>query len=598
MGLDKSIELGGLFPQAVTSRGMSVDTLDKIPPKTENHASFNELLGEKAPPAWTLLTEQVEKGHALLFESAEAAEKALGGKVHPAPLGNVTKLNPDGKRKNRLIQDLRANLVNTAVELPERQVLPRGIDHGRDLAVLSSARRPGEDVHTMILDFKDAFMSVPLASVERRFNCANTGFDLQRTRPPLYEDEPVAGRFVVWRVLGFGGKPNPLVFSRGASFASRTAQALLGPLDRREREDDRSCDGVAPGRVQLYVDDPAVAVIGDLAQANLSFDLIIMWWLALGIPLSWKKGESFDGATPHRWIGIMYHIVDEGAIMRLPPAFLQDLAELLAPLCRRTGTVGIQELEVAVGKAARVAHVVPSAKPFVAGLWGGLGAAKAARNAGVREAPPNQVACRRVCFSASWLRALILDDQNQILPLERMVTPSPPASRNLSGWSIEFDASPFGGGAVLKDTNGSITEYFSTVWTGSEAEHLHVVSGDPAFQTFWEFATLLLSLIVWGGYFSEEAVLILGDNIGALSNALALKGRGILLNVAREIAWRQARRGWRFSVGHLPSEHNVVADALSRWADPKEHIWPTKALAGAQQVSAPKLQDVWKARPL
>ena len=597
MGLDRPIEPGGLFPPTVTSRGMSVESLDKIPPKTENHASFDELLDESVPPAWTLLTEQVEKGHALLFESAEAAENALGGKVHPAPLGNVTKLNPDGKRKNRLIQDLRANLVNTAVELPERQVLPRGIDHGRDLALLSAERRPEEDVYTMILDYKDAFMSVPLASLERRFNCANTGFDLQRTRPPLYEDEPAIGRFVVWRVLGFGGKPNPLVFSRGASFASRTAQALLGPLDRREREGDRSCVGVAPGRVQLYVDDPAVAVVGTFTQANLSFDLVVMWWMELGIPLSLKKGEMFDGATPHRWIGIMYHVVEAGALMRLPPAFLEELAELLSPLCRRSGTVSIQDLEQIVGKAARVAHVVPSAKPFVAGLWGGLGAAKAARSSGLREAPPNHVACRRVCFSASWLRALILDDQEQLLPLERLVTPSPPASESLSGWSIEFDASPFGGGAVLKDSAGHITEFFSTVWLGDEAEHLSVAPADPAFQTFWEFATLLLSLITWGGYFTDQAVLILGDNIGALSNALALKGRGILLNVARELAWRQARRGWKFSVGHLPSEFNVVADALSRWADPKKHVWPATALAGARQVSAPKLKDVWKAQP-
>ena len=597
MGLDKEIELGGLFPKAASTRNFGVDTLDKFPAKTVNHASFDEHLGEKEPPAWTLLTEQVEKGHALLFATAEAAEQALGGKVHPAPLGNVTKVNPDGQRKNRLIQDLRANMVNAAVELPERQVLPRGIDHGRDLAILSSDRCPGEDVHTMILDFKDAFMSVPLASAERRFNCANTGFDLKRNRPPLYDDEPSTGRFVVWRVLGFGGKPNPLVFSRGASFASRTAQALLGPSDRLERRTDQSCQAVAPGRVQLYVDDPAVAVVGTRAQAHVSFDLVVMWWLALGIPLSWKKGQTFDGSTPHRWIGIMYHVVDKGAVMRLPPEFLLELAELLAPLCRRTGTIGIPELEVVVGKAARVAHVVPSAKPFVAGLWGGLGAAKTARNNGVREAPPNQVACRRVCYSASWLRALILDDQKQVLPLERLVTPCPPASSCLSGWSIEFDASPFGGGAVLKDPDGNITEFFSTVWTGDEAMHLNVRPGDPAFQTFWEFATLLLSLILWGGFFTKEAVLILGDNIGALSNALALKGRGILLNVARELAWRQARRGWKFSVGHLPSEFNVVADALSRWADPKEHIWPTRALAGAQQVSAPKLQDLWKACP-
>jgi hypothetical protein len=51
--------------------------------------------------------------------------------------------------------------------------------------------------------------------------------------------------------LGFGGKPNPLVFSRAASFAMRTAQALVGVPNRRLQ-----CPQLARARGQLYVDDP------------------------------------------------------------------------------------------------------------------------------------------------------------------------------------------------------------------------------------------------------------------------------------------------------------------------------------------------------
>ena len=71
-------------------------------------------------------------------------------------------------------------------------------------------------------------MSVPLHPEEQRFNCAHAGFLVKRTRDPLIDGEPSEGAFVVWRTLGFGGKPNPLVFSRVASFAARTAQALFG----------------------------------------------------------------------------------------------------------------------------------------------------------------------------------------------------------------------------------------------------------------------------------------------------------------------------------------------------------------------------------
>ena len=145
--------------------------------------------------------------------------------------------------------------------------------------------------------------------------------------------------------------------------------------------------------------------------------------------------------------------------------------------------------------------------------------------------------------------------------------------------------------------SGQIDRYFAVVWDGGEATHLGVRTHDPSFQTFWEFSTLLLCLVLWGKHFVDESVVIYGDNTGALSNALNLKGKGILLHVAREVAWRQARRGWRFETAHLPSEYNVVADALSRLADPKGEKWPALALASAEADAPPRMADLWLAHP-
>ena len=89
------------------------------------------------------------------------------------------------------------------------------------MAKLAALRGNEDKVKTLILDSKDAFMSVPLDLGEQRFNCAFAEFDLKRSREVLYDEEPKVGRFVVWRVLGFGGKPNPLIVSRVASVASR-----------------------------------------------------------------------------------------------------------------------------------------------------------------------------------------------------------------------------------------------------------------------------------------------------------------------------------------------------------------------------------------
>ena len=588
MGLAEDIRVGGHFPVAPVDSAITVATLDKMPAKLENHPSWCEL------PSYDLLREQVEQGFAKLYVDADAAANALGAKVHPAPLGNVAKQKDDGTWKFRSIMDLRANMVNAAVRLPERQVLPRGLDHGRDMAKLNSNMEADETLATLVLDFKDAFMSIPLHENEHRFNCAHTGFDLRRRRAPLYPDEPEVGRFLVWHVLGFGGRPNPLVFSRAASFASRLAQAVVGA---EPSPDERRLRRTAFGYLQLYVDDPTLVVRGTPAQIEATFDVVVLLWLLLGIPLSWKKGAVYNQDTTHRWIGIMYSIRPDGALMRLPPDFVEDLLKMLDLISKTTGSVGLAELDVIIGKAARVAHVVPAAKPFVAALWGALSGARSAIRNGVREAPQGRAPCRRFCYAAAWLRALLREDGSSPLVLERLVSPAPPPRASRSSWWAEFDASPYGGGAVLKDPEGTVVEHFSVIWDGSEATHLKVKIADPAFQSFWEFATLLLALLAWGDHFTTEALVILGDNTAALSNALNLKGRGCLLAVARDISWRQARRSWIFETGHIPGEHNTVADALSRTADPKGKGWPSVALASSTAVSPPRLCNVWLACP-
>ena len=66
--------------------------------------------------------------------------------------------------------------------------------------------------------------------------------------------------------------------------------------------------------------------------------------------------------------------------------------------------------------------------------------------------------------------------------------------------------------------------------------------------------------------------------------------------VAKEVAWRKARRGWRFEVGHLPKEANLLADALSRQAAacPDPIAFPAQALASAKRVDCPNLKNLWK----
>ena len=170
-----------------------------------------------------------------------------------------------------MIHDFKASLVNTLVRLQERVVLPRPVDLGRDLALLATA---SSVIALLILDFEDAYHTIPLLPQERRFAAADLG-----------------DSFVVYRCLGFGGKGYPLVYCRVASFAARCTAAMLANLQ---------------ARFQLYMDDPALSVAGDRASILATIDAVIVLWLVLDSRVAWKKaalvflGGETSGLVPRR----------------------------------------------------------------------------------------------------------------------------------------------------------------------------------------------------------------------------------------------------------------------------------------------------------
>ena len=586
MGLALKIKPGGHFPSQDPDAEISLDELAALDKCNRNHPSFDELHGEDVSPAVTLVTEHLDSGFARLFKDQADAEDWVGQKVFPAPMGNVTKVKDD-KVKHRLIQDLRKNNVNRAVSLPERQVLPRPIDHAVDLATLTQTKRKGDEVACMVLDFANAFMQVPLAKEEMRFNCAHVPQGLVRNREPLVPEEPKEGTFVVWQVLGFGGRPNPLVYSRVASFAMRTAQALF----------PENCNTRAKGKGQLYVDDPIVVFTGSKEEVEASMDVWLLWMLVLGVPLAWKKGSVKWGQEAHDWIGVTFTPKKPGEVhMELPQAYLDELLEILDPFCKSEGHASVRDAEKLVGKAGRVAHIIPTARPFVAALWGALAAARQAGRGPRKEAPPGRVACKRFAVGAAWLRALVRGDKALDLPLQRRVLAYRPPRAKLSEYVVQFDASPWGGGAVLK-WSGVAKEFFQVKWCAKDFKKMDVSVGKSRSQSFFEFLTLFLSLLLWAAKGEAGTIAVIGDNTAALTNALSMKGRGPMLAISREIAWRRARAGWNFEVGHVPAEENEVADALSRLHAVPAKIFPEQALQDAVEVQAPVVRSLWRASP-
>ena len=162
MGLSVAITPGGHFPRLTTPPESTLDELSPLSGGDLNHPSFRaEFPGDSEAAGLSLVRESVAAGFAEVFRDRAAAADALGGPVLPAPLGTVSKTRDDGSWKHRLIQDLRRNGVNTAVDLPERLVLPRPIDLARDMSDLTAQGAQGDGQRIGIVDFADAFMSVP-----------------------------------------------------------------------------------------------------------------------------------------------------------------------------------------------------------------------------------------------------------------------------------------------------------------------------------------------------------------------------------------------------------------------------------------------------
>ena len=585
VGLARSIEPGGLFPPVEPEEVLALEDLEQLEKVRGNHPSFMEAFGEAAPPGVGIIQGYIDSGFGELYVDQSAAEAALGGPVFPAPLGNVTKLKADGQVKHRIIQDLRANSVNRSVRLPERQVLPRPVDHARDMADLSAHTN---GLSTLVLDFKDAFMSIPLHEAERRYCCAEVPQGLERRRTEISPGEPLSGNFVSWRVLGFGGRSFPLVFSRAASFAARTAQALFWSA-----EEGRPRDQEAWTRLQLYVDDPVISMASsDAGARRRSADLILWWWLALGIPLAWAKGRWTDGASCcHSWIGVDFKMDDSEAVITLPTAFVNELIELLQPLAAGSGHITEKAAQTIVGKCNRVAQVVPEARPFVGAMYAALTAAQHAQASGRREAPPKRVPSKRFAVAARWMLQ-VLSPAEPVLPLERRIQAGGPEAIPDSAWTAQFDASPWGGGAVLRE-GIEVREYWFVEWRPEDVDHLDVQLGQPSAQCFLEFLALLCCLVLWGDSFQHESLQLVGDNTAALTAAIQLKGSGPMLAIARELAWRKARKRWAFKVGHIATEANKIPDRLSRMHDPCPASFPGGALAKARQVACPSVQHLW-----
>ena len=79
-----------------------------------------------------------------------------------------------------------------------------------------------------------------------------------------------------------------------------------------------------------------------------------------------------------------------------------------------------------------------------------------------------------------------------------------------------------GGGVLYKRDRPS--RFFHCTWKPSDFSHLEAKVGDCSAQTFFEVLVLVLAVELWAKV--AKPAIILGDNVPALQEALALRGKG------------------------------------------------------------------------
>ena len=129
--------------------------------------------------------------------------------------------------------------------------------------------------------------------------------------------------------------------------------------------------------------------------------------------------------------------------MTLPEAFVRELAAL----CRRFIQASSLPLHLAhalVGRAGRVAHVLPLTRPFVTALYAAMSATTEAAAAGARETAPGTVACKRFRHGARMLLRVLHVAGRSPIPCSRDVRAVDPEPADPAQHRIEVDASPWG----------------------------------------------------------------------------------------------------------------------------------------------------------
>jgi len=478
--------------------------------------------------AFAQLTSYEEKGYVRSFASVKEAQAFVGGSLVLSDLVVVEKTKPDGTKKRRIILNCKSSGVSRVSKKTERVRLPRVMDVVFDTMEIccgSAAEQGTDEAEFYVVDVEEAYWNVPVAPQEWKYFCTK-----------------LRSRIWVFLRATQGSRGGPLLWARTKAFTARLGQAVV-PV--------KKC------RINVYVDDPVIVVIGAKPTRERFVAKILLVWLAVGLAMSWHKAQRGHSVT---WTSAQLDVSLKRIIVKIKPELLEalqnDAVEFL-----KGNVISAKRLRTFVGRAVHVSSLIMFWIPFVAQLWAPL--SESARSS---DAPAGCVWVKQVKHALLWILAFI---ENQRGTVARTYTVEAFVGNEFDT-QIVVDASPWGIGAILV-LHGRPVSYFGDALTENDEGQLQIKRGESAAQQAVEALCVLVALRAWSPHWqsSRSALAVRSDSVTALTMLLFCRATGSVARVAREVALDLAEGVYRPRVAtHIPGALNVAADALSRLHDP------------------------------
>ena len=339
--------------------------------------------------------------------------------------------------------------------------------------------------------------------------------------------------------------------------------------------------------MQVYVDDPAIALRGTEEVCQEQVAILLLAWHALGVDLAIKKGQFGDSID---WIGARFTVLPCAVEATILKHRLDELAVLAKSLLNCKTVAPLREVRSFTGKAQSIASLLFVWRPFVHMLYAAMGQQQSG-------APPNCCWVRQISVPINWILCFLklqVGDLTRKLSLDTYLRRGPRII-------ITTDASPWGLGGTL-EIDGQFISYFSSEVTELDRQVL-VLSSEPGSknQQALEALAMLVALRTWTKFWiaGRVSLTVRADNLSTLALVAKMQPHSAQLGIiARELALDLASAAYAPDVvEHLPGVANVAADTLSRQFEPHKKYVVPHYLKGVPEASVARTPVWWKSLP-